>query len=167
MSNKVLVSPLLIEPLNNKKVLSNNPVILKWSGRGLLQSFNLQLAEDSLFNTIVLDTTTTNSFIQKENLIKNQKYFWRVSANGTAGTSAWSQVWRFEPDDAFVQMMSPNGGEVVAIGDTTIIRWETNISDSVNLELIQSGVNQGLIGKSLANINAFKWIIPTNLSQVL
>lgn len=158
-----LASPFLIEPLNNKKVLANNPVILKWSGRGLLQSFNIQLAEDSLFNNLVLDTTTTNSFIQKENLIKNQKYFWRVSANGNSGMSDWSQIWSFEPDDAFVHMMSPNGGEVVAMGDTTIIRWETNITDSVNLELIQSGVNQGLIGKSLANISAFKWIIPTNL----
>jgi len=159
-----LVSPFLIEPLNEKKVLVNNPVILKWSGRGLLQSFNLQLAEDSLFTLNVLDTTTVNSFLQKEDLIKNKKYFWRASANGTVGTSAWSQVWSFEPDDAFVQVLSPNGGEVLALGDTAIIRWETNISDSVRLYLLQGGSNVGLIGKSLASVNALRWIVPASVT---
>jgi len=159
-----LVSPFLIEPLNNKKVLSNNPVILKWSGRGLLQSFNVQLAEDSLFNTLVLDTTTTNSFLQKDNLIKNQKYFWRVSANGTVGTSAWSQVRSFEPDDAFVQILSPNGGEVLTIGDTTIIRWDTNISDSVKLDLLQGETYIGLLGTSIGSTNAFRWIVPASVT---
>jgi hypothetical protein len=158
-----LVSPFLIEPLNNKKVLANEPVTLKWSGRGLVESFNLQLAEDSLFTMTVLDTTTINSFVQISDLIKNQNYFWRVSANGTLGTSNWSQVWNFEPNDAFIQVLSPNGGEVFALSDTTIIRWETNISDSVRLDLLQGETTLDVIGKSLASINAFRWIIPTNL----
>ena len=158
-----LPAPILIEPLDKKRVLADTPLLLKWSGRGLLQSFTVQMAEDSLFHTSVLDSTTTNSFIQRDNLSKAQKYYWRVRANGTTAPSDWSGIWSFVPEDAFLQVVSPNGGEVLARGDTSIIRWETNIADSVRLEILQGGVSLGFIGKTLATVNAFKWIIPTSL----
>jgi hypothetical protein len=158
-----LPAPILIEPLDKKRVLANTPLLLKWSGRGLLQSFTAQMAEDSLFHTIVLDSTTTNSFIQRDSLSKAQKYYWRVRANGTNAPSDWSGMWSFVPEDAFLQVVSPNGGEVLARGDTSIIRWETNVADSVRLEILQGGVNLGFIGKTLANVNALRWIVPTSL----
>ncbi len=154
------VPPFLIKPLNGKKIISSAPVVMKWSGSGLVESFNLHLAKDSLFNTLVLDTTTVNSFVSKSNLTKNQKYFWRVRANGASGSGGWSQVWSFEPADAFVNLLSPNGGEVLELGDTTIVRWETNISDSAKIEIFQGDLNLGTIGKCPANFEAFRWIIP-------
>ncbi|MBK7631175.1 MAG: T9SS type A sorting domain-containing protein [Ignavibacteriales bacterium] len=86
-----LVSPFLIEPIDQKKVLVDNPVILKWSGRGLLQSFNLQLAEDSLFNSTILDTTTINSFVQKWILPTNLQLgtLYRIRVESIADSSLY------------------------------------------------------------------------------
>jgi hypothetical protein len=156
--------PVLIEPLNNNKVLAENPILLKWGGHGLLQSFNLQIAADSLFNQIVLDTVTNNSFVQTGNLFNKQKYYWRVNSKGSNNVSDWSNVWSFEPADPFIQMVTPDGGEIWSKGDTTIVRWESNISDSVKLEIINGEINSGLLGKSKASINAYQWIIPVSIS---
>jgi hypothetical protein len=156
--------PVLIEPLNNNKVLAENPILLKWGGHGLLQSFNLQIAADSLFNQIVLDTVTNNSFVQTGNLFNKQKYYWRVNSKGSNNVSDWSNVWSFEPADPFIQMVTPDGGEIWYKGDTTIVRWESNISDSVKLEIINGEINSGLLGKSKASINAYQWIIPVSIS---
>ncbi len=161
-----LATPVLIEPLNNKKVLAGQSLLLKWGGRGLLQSFTLQIAADSLFSGIILDTLTTNSFVQKANLLKDQKYFWRVRANTSTGTGDWSSIWSFEPADAFIKILTPNGNDSVEAGNPFIIRWDTNIRDSVRIYLLD-GAAETLLGKTYGTNSALQWNVPGDLSNSL
>lgn len=157
-------TPLLIEPSDKKKVAANKPLLLKWGGHGLLQSFKIQIATDSIFKNIILDSITTNSFVQQSNLFKDKKYYWRVRANASNDTSKWSSVWSFEPADAFIKVVTPSGGEMLQIGKPFIVRWETNVSDSVKLYVISTQTAKSLLGKTYSENNAFQWNVVTSLS---
>ncbi|MFA6457274.1 MAG: aryl-sulfate sulfotransferase [Bacteroidota bacterium] len=156
--------PVLIEPLNNRKILASKPVLLKWGGHGLLQSFELQISTDSMFVTTVLDSILKNSFVQRSGFAKNQKYYWRVRANAANDTTNWSPVWRFEPADAFVALQTPDGGEKYEIGKPVIIRWASNISDSVKVYLLRGFSSAGILGKTSARNNAFIWNVGAALA---
>lgn len=159
-----LAAPKLIQPADERKILANTPVTLRWSGSGLYDLFEIQAATDSLFTNLIKDTTLLDSYLSLSGLVKDQNYYWRVRSLVLLERSTWSPVWSFKPVDPFVQILSPNGGESYALGDTVVIRWVSNISDSVSFELLQNGISQGSIGKSANKTEAFKWIIPTSLS---
>jgi hypothetical protein len=61
-------------------------------------------------------------------------------------------------------MSVPNGGEVWAMGTSQIIRWETNISDSVRIDLLNDQQFVMTIDTTRGNPSAFDWMIPTNLT---
>ena len=59
-------------------------------------SYHFQLATDSLFSNVMIDTsgvTTDADTIQA--LSANRRYFWRITATGDGGTSAYSEVRSF------------------------------------------------------------------------
>jgi len=157
-------APIPYEPENDKKVLAQDSLALRWSGKGFYDQFQVQVSADSTFGTILADSTLNLSYLWLDNLTDTTNY-WRIRSFLGEGTSDWSEVWRFEPTDAFVMIKSPNGGEAWARGDTVIIRWETNISDSVSLVLLRGDQNVLSIGQSLGSISAFEWQIATELAS--
>ncbi len=154
--------PIPYEPLNNKKVLPLDSLALRWTGQGSYDLFQLQVFSDSLFSDRVIDTTMNSSFFIMENLINHTIYFWRVRSILGSEVSVWSPIWNFEVTDAFITMAAPNGGEVWSMGTEEIIRWETNITDSVRLDLLYGQQNVMTIDTTFGNPGAFRWLIPTN-----
>jgi hypothetical protein len=156
--------PIPYEPENYKKVLPLDSLALRWTGQGFYDMFQLQVFSDSLFSDVVIDTTTNSSFYILENLTNHSIYFWRVRSILGSEMSAWSLIWGFEVTDAFVNMVSPNGGEVWSIGSENIIRWETNITDSVRLDLLYGQQIVSTLDTTFGYPSAFRWLIPTNLT---
>jgi hypothetical protein len=155
--------PLPYAPNNYQKVLPQNPLTLRWTGQGYYDLFQLQIFSDSLYSDAVIDTTLNLSFYMIENPTNHTIYFWRVRSILGSETSGWSPVWSFEVTDAFVTMSSPNGGEAWSMGSENVIRWETNITDSVRLDLLYGQQIERVIDTTFGN-PAYTWIVPTDLT---
>jgi hypothetical protein len=157
--------PLPYAPANNQKVLPQNPVDLRWTGQGFYDLFQLQVFSGSMSSDTVIDTTLNLSFFVMDNLINHTIYFWRVRSILGSEMSEWSEIWSFEATDAFVTMETPNGGEAWSMGTENVIRWETNITDSVRLELLYGQqIIRTIVDTTFPNPGAYSWLIPTDLT---
>ena len=154
--------PLPYAPANNQKVLPQNPVDLRWTGQGFYDLFQLQVFSSSMFDSVI-DTTLNDSFFVMDNLINHTMYFWRVRSILGSEVSEWSEIWTFEATDAFVTMETPNGGEAWSMESENVIRWETNITDSVRLDLLYGQQIERVIDTTFGN-PAYAWIIPSDLT---
>ena len=101
-------APNLVAPLNNA---TNQPptVLLDWDSLASANSYRIQLATDSLFNSISYDTSgVTRSYVQMRPgiLLANVKYYWRVNATNLAGTGTWSVVWNFRVNPTGINQYS-------------------------------------------------------------
>jgi hypothetical protein len=155
--------PIPYEPLNYQKVLPLDSLAIRWTGKGFYDFFQLQVSTDSTFNTTQVDSNLNSSFLYVKNLVNHTKYYWCVRSILGTDTSSWSTVWNFEVTDAFITMVTPNGGENWEMGTEEIIRWETNILDSVRIDLLDSQQNVTTIDTAFGN-PAYRWLLPTDLT---
>jgi len=87
--------PTLTSPTNGAIGISITPT-LSWFASTGAATYHLQVALDSMFTSVVYnDSTLTTTSKQVGPLLNNTKYYWRVNAKNTGGTSAWSAVWNF------------------------------------------------------------------------
>jgi len=87
--------PTLASPPDGATGISTNPA-LKWKVSKGATSYRLQVSTIPSFSATAVDrsgiTDTSDTVI---GLANNTKYFWRVNATNTGGTSDWSSVWSF------------------------------------------------------------------------
>jgi len=118
-----------------------------------------------LYEPSIIDTTLNSSFFVMDNLINHTVYFWHVRSILGSEMSEWTEVWSFEATDAFVTMDTPNGGEAWSMGSENVIRWETNITDSVRLDLLyEQQIVRTIVDTTFPNPGAYRWLIPTDLT---
>lgn len=88
-------APFLFSPSNNSSGLPVSLNLIWYKSPGAV-NYRVQLASDSLFSGIILnDSSLTDSVKAVSGLLNNTAYWWRVSARNSAGTSPFSQVWKF------------------------------------------------------------------------
>ncbi len=76
-------------------------VYLYWDSVAHASRYELELAPDSLFASLILiDTALTQLHRTVDSLARSTTYFWRVCAVNAAGKSAWSPILRFTTTDA-------------------------------------------------------------------
>lgn len=154
------------EPVNKTKVLPTDSLALRWTGKGSFDEFQIQISTDSLFSTTIMDSTLKSSFIMINFLVNHTIYYWRVKSILGDEESDWTSVWSFETTDQFINIISPSGSDEWAVESSEIIRWETNISDTVFIELLADQQNILLIGNTPGNIKAFDWQVPADLNPI-
>jgi len=66
---------------------------------------------------------------------------------------------------AYINVVSPNGGENWARTTTHTIKWTSDMGGNVKIELLKSGVYNSLIASSTANDGSHSWTIPS--TQIL
>ncbi|MBM4165522.1 MAG: T9SS type A sorting domain-containing protein [Ignavibacteria bacterium] len=87
--------PTLISP-ENGAVNQEITLIATWNASDSAIVYRLQVAKDSLFETIVVDISEIeNTSKEIGPLSSNTKYFWRVSAQNVGGSSEFSEKWNF------------------------------------------------------------------------
>jgi len=155
--------PIQYLPLDQQKLVLQDSVTMRWTGKGLYESFNIQISLDSDFTSILQESNTNLSDFSLKNLTNNISYYWRVNSVLGDQTSDWSEVWSFEITDPFISAISPNGGEVWTRGDTEIIRWETNIQENVLVNLLQNSSFLMAIDTLPGNQQAYAWEMPADM----
>lgn len=71
------------------------PVQFRWYSSIDAQNYTIYVAEDSNFVSFVINQTITDTFFLANNLQINKKYFWKVVATNSAGSSLPSEIWDF------------------------------------------------------------------------
>ncbi len=160
-------APVPFSPNDSEIVNVKSPVELMWGTRGIVQSYRVQVAEDSSFNNLIADDsnlTTTNFTI--DSLSNNKDYYWRVNNTNPKGTSNWSRIFSFHTSSPFINLSYPDGGETFYKDSTYIVRWDDNISDTVRIVLLKGDVKVATIADSLVSrTNAFEWIVSSSLQS--
>jgi len=85
-------------PVNGSEVLSMTPT-LAWSSSIPANYYHLQMAADSNFQNIIIDSTNLadSSYAVRSGALEyNHTYYWRVNASKGGLTSAWSESWYFK-----------------------------------------------------------------------
>lgn len=161
-----LNSPFPLLPKNNEIVNGESSVRLLWGTRGIGQTYNLQVASDTAFNNLIIDNSGLTSPSFTLNSVENDTaYFWRVSTTNSAGTSGWSDHFKFVTASPFIDITYPNGGENIYLDSTYIIRWESNVNDTLNIMLVKTNEEiVYLIADSITSAtNALSWHVPADL----
>jgi len=160
-------APVPISPADSEIVLEAAPVKLVWGTRGIVQTYHLQVSTNPSFSNLVVDNSSlTPTSFTLSSVNNNSTYYWRVNNTNAAGTSAWSNTEVFSTAPAFIKMLSPNGGEKYYLDSTYIIRWQSNLNDTVNIKLMEGNNIVLVIGDTIVGgTNAYQWQVPSNLKQ--
>ena len=159
-------APIPLKPDNNEIVNQESPVDLFWGTRGIVSNYHLEVSTDTLFNSLVLDDTLSAVSYELNGLSNDTKYFWRVKANNSAGESDWSDTFNFLTATPFITVIYPNGSEEFMADSTYIIRWNDNLSDLVNINLILNDtVTISIADSVLSQTNAYEWTVPDSLQR--
>jgi Arylsulfotransferase (ASST)/Bacterial Ig-like domain/Secretion system C-terminal sorting domain/Kre9/KNH-like N-terminal Ig-like domain len=159
-------SPVQLSPKNGEIVNGVQPVNLSWGTRGLVKTYHLQVASDSMFNNIVIDKDSiTSTSYTASSLTNNKKYYWRLQTNNRAGTSNWSPSFYFSTASPFISITFPNGIESLAKDSTYIIRWQSNLSDTITIQLLNNGSLSRTIQNAIfSETNSYKWVVTSDIN---
>ncbi len=159
-------APILLSPKNEELVNEKDTVNLVWGTKGIVSEYQLQVSSDSLFSSIIFEDTLSSTSFELGELNNNTKYYWRLKANNSAGESEWSETFNFVAASPYVSIIYPNGNEEF-FGDTTyIIRWQDNLSDTLNISLFKNDDLLMVIADSVVSATkAYSWQVPSSLAK--
>ncbi|MGC9342981.1 MAG: aryl-sulfate sulfotransferase [Bacteroidales bacterium] len=161
----VALRPNPVLPKDGALVNYQEPVKMEWAPDGFFDNFNLQISKDSGFTELILDTTgVKGTVIFKDDFPVNQSFFWRAKTINSAGESEWSDTAMFNVGAPFIDITSPNGGEVWQRGMRYFIEWEDNFGGNVILELFHNNELKYVVD-TIENTNAYEWEIPENIDS--
>ena len=151
--------PAILSPVDQSQINQALSISLTWSPRGLVGSFDLQVATDAGFVNLVLNTNGlgSNSF-SLQNPLPNIQYFWRIRAVNEGGASDWASA-SFATVPPMLQMTYPAGGEVWQRFQVVTIRWVDNIPENVALDLYLDGVSNRTFVASTPSSGSYGWTV--------
>ncbi|MHB9143535.1 MAG: aryl-sulfate sulfotransferase, partial [Paludibacter sp.] len=101
-------APVSLLPKESEIVNGEAPVKLAWGTLGVVATYNLQVATDSLFNNLVLNALNlSNTSYILNSLSENKTYYWRVNNTNTAGISYWSKAMSFLTQAPLIKISFP------------------------------------------------------------
>ncbi|MFH0990089.1 MAG: endo-1,4-beta-xylanase [bacterium] len=89
--------PVLISPVTVLGVPRNPKLI--WHRSDSASSYHIQVTSNSLFTTVFLDTTVTDTLLQLKLLDAYSRYYWRVSGVNAYGEGSFSPAAGFQTGD--------------------------------------------------------------------
>lgn len=91
-----LIPPLLVEPFNGAPFRPTT-LALRWDGMQGAIGYELELAFDSLFSSVVVDDSTLTDTVRTLASLQNDTgYFWRVRGRNVKGPGPWTpRAYRF------------------------------------------------------------------------
>ena len=137
-----LLAPTLLFPENNATSVDISEVFT-WENDDNAANYEIQVASDVSFNTIVVMETTEDNFYNVSNLEYNTTYYWRVRTSNVCGTSGYSTINEFitfcvAPSTVFINNI---------LTDSASVNWtENGNATSWEVEVVETGVAPTGIG---------------------
>jgi len=120
----VVSAPLLSSPTPRETNLPTT-VPFSWDSTLGVTSYELQVATDSLFNSIVSDQSTLTTYKDTLTVLSaGTRYFWRVRCSGDGGMSGYSEVRSFTLQDMSLAVQATDFKAIPDIGSVTL-SWRT------------------------------------------
>jgi hypothetical protein len=121
----LLPLPVLAAPANNEQGLEL-PLQLSWQGIAGVSTYNLQIASDAGFTTILFDGNINGTTYSSTTLDLDAQYFWRVRAVGNGGiVSAFTPSRTFSTIVPTPILSLPFSGEVDKATSVDLV-WKEN-----------------------------------------
>jgi hypothetical protein len=151
--------PVVVSPVDQSQVNQAQPIALTWSPKGMVGSFDVQVATDAAFANLVVNTNGlgSNTYLLQSPSPYTQ-YFWRVRMVNQGGTSDWATA-SFSTVPPVIQVTYPAGGEVWQRFQTVTITWVDNISENVAFDLYLDGVSNRTFVTSTPSSGAYTWTV--------
>jgi hypothetical protein len=154
---EVALPPILHDPADQKTVNQTQPVVFTWSPQGFGRSYHVQVATDPQFTSLVADQSTlTQATYTLSKVQAGATYFWRVNTTNYGGTGQWAGR-SFTAAAPFIKVTAPNGGEAWNRGLTYFIRWDTNLTTDVAIELYRAADLVKTLSAKASNTGTFEW----------
>jgi len=124
-------SQALVSPADGLGLMS--APVLRWRRSACLTQYRLQIADDSLFQTLVTDTVVTDSFYHSTLRCGTPEYFWRVGVGMSPAMTVWSTTRKYQMQNQSLTQLTPpdKSGESL----TPQFRWTTNCAGTYRLQL--------------------------------
>ncbi|MBN1340704.1 MAG: aryl-sulfate sulfotransferase [Bacteroidales bacterium] len=158
----IVFEPMLTSPKNEAVVHFSEIQSLEWSPKGFFNYFNIQIATDEDFNSVVYENdsvTETHFGFQCEN---NTSYYWRIKTFALdyedTMESDWSEVFVFHAANSQVSVVEPAAETKWEYGLDYFIEWEDNFADQVVIELLTDST--AIMIDTTDSDGAYKWTIP-------
>jgi hypothetical protein len=160
--------PTLLSPLNNGVDLPVNPLIM-WRGVEGATAYRAQLSTDSLFVSLVLDSTLIDSAVHLTGLQHDTRYYWRASAQNAGGSSGYSLPWQFATVVAPPLPPTPTSPVDSAIDVPTSLTLSWNPSPGATTYHLQLAVDSAfsLLERDLAGLTGTSMSVTMLSNNVL
>jgi len=134
-----LLPPVLLSPDNTSWSNDINPTTFAWTASAGANNYNIQIAIDNNFNTIIINQNTSATTFNATGLWNFTKYYWRVNATNGVLTSSWSGIWSFTtipPVPPVPMLSSPLNGESDVPINPTTLKWANDgVVNGFNIQL--------------------------------
>ena len=127
-------TPTLEEPADGAESLSLRPT-LKWDLDPNVDQTRIQLATDEAFQNKILDTLSTQSQLQIEDLSAQTVYFWRIQKQNSCGESVFSEVFSFSTTIVSCIEQSATGLPLSIEDASSFSKGVTTASVQINYDL--------------------------------
>jgi len=161
-----ILTPAPVSPADMEPVNATLPVPIRWSTRGFVQTYRLQVAADSLFASIIEDVSgLPSSYHEFAPGTEGTTYYWRANAANEAGTTGWSAVSRFVPTAPFVILSYPDGAEQLFKDSSYVIRWSDNLPQFVMIDLLDDTQRVLRLADSVRSSHGYRWKVPASVAD--
>ncbi|HTR81112.1 MAG TPA: FlgD immunoglobulin-like domain containing protein [Bacteroidota bacterium] len=125
-------APVLLSPSNNAIGQPTN-LTVAWNTAQNALSYRVQISSDSIFASLVIDSTTgTSTSTVAQGLSAGKTYFWRVNGSNGGGAGPWSNVWRFStntsPSPPQPPLLASPANASVNQPVTALLVWRSSVS---------------------------------------
>ena len=118
-------------------------------------------------NKIEIGENATGGYSGTANTLNRlTTYYFKAYATNSAGTSYGDQLSFKTTDGPYLEFKAPTSGQIVQIGNTFEIKWETNITGSTaKIEHINSSGTTVLTENKNFADQTYSWSVPSDMSK--
>ena len=137
----------LISPTNGSANVVINPVF-EWEHSSRSYDYQIQVAEDLQFNSIVVDSIVRGITFQSPVLTGLTTFYWRVRGINSGGEGNWSSIWSFNttvaPPAAPIQLIPEDDAVNVSL-DAQFTWNSTELTDSYQMQVSTNAIFTALV----------------------
>ncbi|HAV10292.1 MAG TPA: hypothetical protein DCX22_01570 [Dehalococcoidia bacterium] len=135
-SESIPSTPVSLSPANGATVYTLTPRI-QWQASADNETFSIQMAADYRFSKLILEQKDiTDPYYDVTGLNRNTAYYWRVSAQNSAGiSSAWSSMSYFRTTSSLPPNQPENLTAVVVLPGQIVLNWEDKSDNEIKFKI--------------------------------